>query len=434
MPGAKFSLESVSRSERAALLDAFARDLEGYLGGRDGIGGRRRRELMAELGERVVGRSIDARQFDAFLRALFEDGVLQIQHRLLSGPAAAIRERSGFRDLQDVTVVGGYGDLHFARAAAKELIETMFRIGAMRKKEKRPLNIGIVSGGTIGVAIRAARDFRWDDQLGLDVLDLPQVRVFPLNVSLSSPDQLAGNATILAFELADKINAEVTARLESSRGGAASHGDDAGAQAYGLSAPLLVRRDRLHELDLLPQTFDVVRHTEPYRVRDRLRPARGRRSVEPGDTELDIVVTGVGELPMHAAREKGPTVDEKRGGSTFYRLAREFEFPMDEWIRSERIVGDIAYIGIRADGTPVPLRKPGDDDGSEVEYLFYTAAELPVLERMAADPEKAVILMARHLPGKYAIPALFASIAGERHRYASHLVTDEETAKQLLHY
>ena len=75
-----------------------------------------------------------------------------------------------------------------------------------------------------------------------------------------------------------------------------------------------------------------------------------------------------------------------------------------------------------------------EDPSREDEYMFYTAARLPIVEAVARDPRKAVLLFARNVRGRYAIPALFASIAGERHRYASRLVTDEETAKQLLHY
>lgn len=441
MAGPKFSLEGVSRNQRQTLLDAFARELERYLASTEGVGGGRRRELMHALGKEVIGRPIDARQFDPFLRALYEDGVLGVRHRLLSEPSAALGRRRGFRDLQDITVVGGTDDVQFARAAARDLVQTMFRLAAARPRKKgQHLDIGIVSGSTIGSVIRAARELNWSDELGLDALDLPAVRVFPLNVSLASPDQVAGNAMILAFELAEKINAEVAARLESS--GRSATARETRAEAFGLSAPLLARTGQLHEFDLLPQTFDVVRCTEPYRVRERLESPRSKRKIGETDTELDIIVTSVGELPVgtsHSAAADAMRPDDEvprgRDGSTFYLLAEQFEFPMKEWIQQERIVGDIAYSAIRSDGTPVPLRKQSADDPSvEDEYLFYTAARLPVFERMAQDSDKAVILIARHAPDRYMIPALFASIAGERHRYASRLVTDEETAKQLLHY
>ncbi|HUW83967.1 MAG TPA: hypothetical protein VMZ31_14375 [Phycisphaerae bacterium] len=61
-------------------------------------------------------------------------------------------------------------------------------------------------------------------------------------------------------------------------------------------------------------------------------------------------------------------------------------------------------------------------------------AVLPVLEAMASDPDKSVILVARHQEGKYKVPAIFASVAGERHQYASKLIIDEQTAERLLRY
>ncbi len=67
---------------------------------------------------------------------------------------------------------------------------------------------------------------------------------------------------------------------------------------------------------------------------------------EMNSTKLDIVLSGLGELPT-----------EKVGGSIFYKLARDFNFKMDELVENEHIVGDLAFTAINASGKPVPLRK-----------------------------------------------------------------------------
>ena len=124
-----------------------------------------------------------------------------------------------------------------------------------------------------------------------------------------------------------------------------------------------------------------------------------------------------------------------------------FEHDMDEMIETERIIGDIAFTAIRGDGEPVPLRRrrrseadksntaaESSQSDEDTQYVIYSAVTLPVLAAMAKDSNKSVILVARYEEGKYKVPAIFASVAGERHRYASRLIIDEETARRLLHY
>jgi hypothetical protein len=345
-----------------------------------------------------------------------------------------------FSALTGLTVVAGGAEDNFAEAAAEDLIRTLHRIGRIKQTtprgQKPVLNVGIVSGSTTGAVIRAATDrkMHWSRNLGINPTELPDVRVFALNVCLTVPEHLAGNSTILAYQLAEKINVEGNGKIK--------------ADPYGLSAPLLVKRDQLHEIDREPQTFDVVRYTEPYRVRETLQKlGLESSSLLPSATELDVVLTGVGEKPPmdNASPLSGVAPEQpKPKGSIFYDLAKQFDFDMDAIVRRNRVVGDIAFTAISSDGQPVPLTKKrsvlddrsrsAPDETPDVEYVFYSAVQLHVLEAMAGDVNKAVILVARHAEDKSKVPAIYASISGDRHRYASRLVIDEKTSEDLVHF
>jgi hypothetical protein len=372
---------------------------------------------------------VDVRQFDLFLRRLYEGGYMRLSSHRLTERAAKLKAK--FRnELEEVTVVAGSDEGRFAMAAAEDLIQSMVRIGALKKAKdaKAFLNVGIVSGSTTGKVIRAAKNLTWPrDLANVNVASLPPIRVFALNVCLTEPQHLPGNATILAYQLAETIR---------------EHGGK--AESFGLSAPLMVKREGLREVDEAPQTFEVLRYTEPARVLEKLKQMKENVSgIHATTTELDIVLTGVGELPGNGAKNK-----KTQQGSIFYGLAKNHGFDMDTIIARERIVGDIAFTAIRSDGAPVALQKEDAPAGPQAndaagekaerkgtEYVFYSAVQVPVLEAMAKDPNKSVILVARQdSDEKYKIPAIFASLAGEGHRYASRLVVDEETGNKLSRY
>jgi hypothetical protein len=253
--------------------------------------------------------------------------------------------------------------------------------------------------------------------MGVNIDNLPNVRVFSLNGCLALPAFLSGNSTILAYELSEKINSVAGKKI---------------AQAYGLSAPLLVEKDKLKFHDEAPQTFEIVKFTEPYRVYSKLKgDNRKKKTIDANETKLDLALAGVGELPLtskiKSPNEKSSEPLASGEGSIFYNLAKEFGFDMDKIIFEKRIVGDIAFTAIKSNGEIAELIK------NDTEYTFYSTVQLPVLEAMVADNNKSVILVARYDENKYKVPAIYASIA-ERHQYASRLVVDEETALKLIHY
>jgi hypothetical protein len=459
--GSRFRLESQPLAGRRELLESFSRELEKALdssrGASEPLRDVGRKGIMDAVGK-ATGFKLDVRQFDSFLQHLYDGGQLRIRPYLVAERAEALRKKKNLGGLQGITVVAGRDRDRFAQAAAEDFIRRMFEIGNAKRTGPRAeeawLNVGIVSGNTTGLVVGAAKDLKWARDLDMIASDLPPVRVFALNVCLTGPGHLDGNATILAQQLAKKIDDEAN--------------EDGKAQAYGLSAPLIVEERRLRDVDRAPQTREVLEFTEPCRVAGAT-PERGGSGSATGatHTELDIVLTGVGELPRRVrkeardepspggekARDRGKASGAKSEsqGSIFYKLAKQvgeqFDFDMDEMIETERIVGDIAFTAIRADGEPVPLRRrcrneadksnmaaESSQSDEDTQYVIYSAVTLPVLAAMARDSSKSVILVARYEEGKYKVPAVFASIAGERHRYASRLIIDEETAQRLLHY
>lgn len=419
----RFRLRSLEQSERRAVIEVFAREF-GRMLRADSYEPDAGRKEVVERVSKELGRKIDVRQFDSLLKAMHDDGYVRLAYHRLSDRAYDLQR--AHPNLDNVTVVAGNDPELFGQAAAEEFIREMFRIAGENRTASGSgappvLKVGVISGSTTGHVVRSAVNLDWPKDLGLSARELPEVRVFALNVCLTVPEHLSGNATILAHELAEKI----------------SH-DGGRAFAYGLSAPLLVALDELEEVDESPQTFDVVRHTEPYRVRNKLRQTgmlEDDRELNQHDTELDIVLTGVGELPQSEERSRRqPATDDAAvdsEGSIFYNLAKQFGIDMDQMIKDDNLVGDIAFAAINWNGEIIPLRRPIGPNGQESEFIFYSAVQPRVLENMAGQRDKSVILVARHSKKKNKLPAIVASIGRDRHRYASRIVIDEETARGL---
>jgi hypothetical protein len=435
----RFFFDKQDELIKRVLLECFAQKLEEHLGKKEPPknGSKRRspppldrRAVMKDVGDAVnitlknvkgapeFDQKLDVRQFETFLKKIYPN-YLKFPVRL--DYDAAVRVKQRMRDtVREITVVAGTDQSKFAQAAAECFIKQLYEVGVDKPEKSKQeetkdwLNVGIVSGSTIGSTIRAADELDWRELLGKNVEQLPKIRVLALNVCLTTHKYLSDNANILAHLLSNKINKTL------------GHGH---AEAYGLSAPLLVEYSKLRETDNAPQNKDVVQWTEPNRLMPSPRP-----DLADDETKLDIVLTGVGELPG---------LDPSGEGSIFYKLSDEFGFNMKEMVNVERIVGDIAFSAITSGGEWVPLRdKYRKTEVSEMgansqaknvgskEWMFYSAVRLRILEKMACDDKKRVILVARKAPGKSKAPAIFASVA-RGHRYATHLIIDEDTALEL---
>lgn len=387
--------------EKELALELFATDLKKFLSVSDER--TTRQELMKNIGKGMKPhKDFDPRQFDEFLRGLNTAGYLTVGFRRLSELSDKLSRKF---DQVQTTVVAGNSEDRFNSGAAQEFVAEIARIGAIKKQrfgEKAELCIGIMSGRTTRLVVGAAC-CNWAKEFGFEPKDLPHVKVFALNVSLTDPTNLGGNATVLAYRLAGSIREQTQKKVV--------------AEAYGLSAPLVIEQGELQKTDTSAAIHNVVLKTDPGRLPN---PNADQRK-----TALDLVLTGVGELPS------GQSQDKKDQGSIYYSLARDHEFDMEAFTHEQKVIGDLAFTAIRSDGEPVPLVKDGK------QYLFYSAVRLSVLEEMARDDDKAVILVARESPGKNKIPPIFASIGGagpNAHRYVSKLVVDEPSAKSLLRF
>jgi DNA-binding transcriptional regulator LsrR (DeoR family) len=405
----RFHFDKLPAPEQRDLLERFATSLKRMLEDPNFT----KERLLEELNRDRAGKpAIDIRQFDNLLRQLHGKGYLSVTFRELPELAQKLLKKYDLHQLQ--TVVAGSNEDNFALAAAEAFVRQLVRIGEAAKRATPPrdvVRVGIVSGRTSGAVVRAATGLNWRQALGADVDDLPRVELFALNVCLTVPDHLANNATILVSDLAKHINRE-------------SREDGTKAKPYGLSAPLWVRASELQDVDETPQTFEVVRYTEPYRVREKL-AKKSLPGPEPEETrtELDLVLTGVGEPPP-----VNPTQGPK---SIWFQLAEELGFRLDEFCRANGVVGDIAFTAISASGAPIPLLLPRDKGAAAEESMFYSAVSLKVLQAMATDPNKSVILVARQGTGAASkVPAVRAFLTKPALQGLT-LVVDEATALGL---
>lgn len=399
------ALSDLAPHMREKALDEFAFRLSMYFD-RNNREIKSREAVMKEVGK-SVGHSFDTRQFDVFLEALFNDGYLRMNLRTLVKVADRVKDRFNVRD---VTVVSGDSDARFAHVAAGVLIREIARIGEHAKSRKmtdRPAEIciGIVSGTTNQKVIECATKLDWDKDCGVDPMNLPNMKFLAINTCPVHPENIDSNAMILASRMAAKIN-------ESCGRGQRR------AKAYGLNVPVIVEKEKLSEVDQALQNSEVIKHTEPHRVQ-----SSDGKGVPDTQTSLDIILTSVGELG-----------EDDETGSMFYKLARRAIPNMNEFVAQTRLVGDLAYNPLSSTGEEVVLR---DNAGKQI--LFYSAASLPIFASVAADQYKSVILVAQSKQGKK-IPVIYASLgdgrttAGKSRRYVSHLVIDEQTSDDLLHY
>lgn len=425
----RFDFDRLLPHQLDALTDAYAKRLESFLRGEITI-----EDLMRGLRDDSAVKACnielpeDTRPFQRLLRETYKAGFIRTTPARQSEMEARLRRK--FQQLQTVTVVRGNDSQRFARAAAADFIRTIARIGydAGTGRPRRTLNVGIVSGTTTGSVIEAASQLNWEADVGVSPADLPsRIRIFALNVCLTGPEHLHGNATVLAERLAATINA-MTGRNTKGSGEQSQSENTKCALPYGLSAPLFMRVDDIEKISSEPQTYEVVRFTEPYRVRAKISDDKTLTNdfhSELGTLDessqnkslLDIVLLGVGEKPP--ANE--PT---SRSSSIFSSLATEYGLTL-----SEDIVGDLAFTAINRFGEPIPLRL--SKGGSSDSFLFFSAVRPEVLREMSLDSQKAVILVAQHSPGKNKVPAIYASVRGEGKKYVSHLVIDQKTAEEL---
>lgn len=403
-----------SEYEQQEIFECFARKLEESLDetrpnrplGRQGV----IQAVNEECGEKwgPQFRKLDPRKFNELMEGLYREGYIQFRHRRRYDLSEKLLKREpAFSALDKIIVVGGSDKERWGQAAAEEFIKCMFEAADHKARQGSgdSLNCGLFSGNTTAQLIHSAIAINWNEHFGRKVSDLGNVRIFALNLHLTGPKHIWGNATILAAELAAKINKEA--------------GGKQIAKPYGLwGPPLLIEKSKLAAVDNESQNAEVLQYTEPDRVQEELSVTEGqhRKITQKTDSELDIVLTGVGALPENQ--------EDHSADSIFYRLAREFKINIEDLRSTYRTIGDIGFTAITSHGEPVALRK------EEKEYIFYSAAQIEILEAMAQDPNKSVFLVARD---KNKVPVIHASVAG-KHKYATHLIMDEPTCSSLLYY
>lgn len=358
-------------------------------------------ELGASFSSKFSGFTTQA--FHDFVEAACDQGLLRIVPPIDGALSFDVHRR--FEGLREVVVTSGSSRDRFSETAAREFLAEIRRISQLKRKGES-LCIGLVSGTTVQSVLERLCHLDWEDLGVKDLNRLDKVRIFPLNGSLTEPEFLSGNATVLVHALAQEINARFPGM----------------AAGYGLNAPLVLRKDQQAEVDAVKQTQDVLKYTAPRRCvgsSDGQPLPVGTDDTLP--TKLDIVLTGVGQAPRN---------DEAKG-SIFFRLAEDNAFAVRDLLNEQHVVGDLAFIPISSHGGEALLKK-GDS-----QYMFYSAIDLSILAAMARNRDKcSVILVAQSSAAHYKVPVIFASIGGAipENCYASTLIVDEPTANDLLTY
>lgn len=389
----------LSTFEKAKAMEVFVRKLVEFFKQGDAAS---RQLVMKQTGD-VLGYDFDVRQFDNFLCEAAALGHIKVILPTLPVVSERLTTEYG---LKSATVVGGDDGKTFSRVAARiflkrlqdigSKVRTSFKVSSSGKEIELTLNVGLVSGSTVKLIIDALESSDdWNADFGVDPKALPKIIVFALNVSPTLPKWINFNATILAPRLADVI---------------IKHGGE--ASAYGINAPVIVTPSESKEIDLKPQTKEVLSFTEP-------------RRIEPASTsvtKLHVILTGAGEL--------GSSMETP---SIFQSLASDAGIDLENTRKTLGLVGDLAFAPLSALGEVITLQTKKSDDGTR-EIQFYSAASLDVLKWMSQREDRAVILAARS-SAKWRI--ILASIGHQneaRQRYVSDLVIDQPAAESLLRF
>jgi len=381
-----------------------------------------RTAIMEEVGHEINS-DLDPRQWDNFFLAAYQQSLVQIRSRTVSEHEEAIKRE--FK-LPAVHVVAGSSPKSFYETAARVFVQEIARVshelksvheirtvggGAVSDQPTHDyLCIGIVSGSTTGGTLDVVcQSTDWGRDFGFDPGNCPlHFKIFALNSCPTTPVDLDGNATILAWRLAHCLRSQ-----------------GAQAEPHGLLISGIFPKRELGNID--QKMRDVLRYTEPARVEPPSgisgNPPLGSSPPASQETRLHIILTGAGGFTPDGVRP-----------SIFCRLAAEEGIDLKELHEKKRFVGDLAYSPLSSTGEEIVLTKKIGQH--EEECVFYSAASLQVFQAVAADARRSVILVARHEQGKEKARIVHAALWPSRadKEFISCLVVDENTAKSLLWY
>lgn len=346
----------------------------------------------------------DFRVFDRLLGWMAQRRMVALRPRVFQELGQDLKSNRFDQSQVQVQVLSNHA---FSRGAAAEFLRKLCTIATYVTKHHRDdhVNVGFVSGSTVKNIIESLSEIEdWSSEFGIDLSVLPNVRVFALNVAFTTYESLDMNATILAYRFSEMLSRQVKFKKQ--------------AMPFGLTAPLIVKRSEREKHDQQPQTRDILKFTQPARVRQHEKVESEATEASTYKTRLDIVLTSVGEAPKEG--------DE---GSMLAKMADVFEELFEVQIYDlaarKEITGDIVYAPVNYLGEPIPIETKGGE-----EVFFYAAIEPRVLREMSKDPIKCVMLAASYSPNKSKRSAIRAALHGTE-PYASVLVIDEETAKEL---
>ena len=327
------------------------------------------------------------------LQLLFADGVLRLQAQ----EDQHLGKELGSMLRLPVSVYATSLQSQWAARAATEFLHRIQEIGlkVWASGSSSPggdptfLNIGIVGGSTVRMIVQQLKESAdWDLDFGVKTSLWGSVRILALNVCLTRAEELPSNANVLVNELREAMERQVGRGKQ----GARIHG-------VGLLATLIKPSD--------PEKYDrdlreLLEITDPALLQASNCREDVRSSLE---TQLHIVLTSIG-----AAK-----------GTIFDRLGTA---ESNDHKRT-RMVGDLLYTCFDAEGEIVELTNQSGEP-----YSLFSAVSLGTLERMVGSQDRCVMLVARKNPGGERKHVAIHS-ALQNHRYASCLILDRDTARDL---
>lgn len=352
-------------------------------------------EMTSEQVRRVCStKKLSVSSLPYLLQSLFDDGILRLQAQ----EDQHLGKELGSLLRLPVSVYASPLQTHWAARAATEFLCRIEEIG--RKiwsaggddavANGPVLNIGIVGGTTVQMIIQQLKESEdWDLDFGVNPGLWGSVRILALNVCLTRAEELPSNANVLVNELREAMERQV------SRG---SHG--ATICGVGLLATLLKPSDPTQYDEDLIKLLEI---TDPSLLG---KAADTERSNNKTESQLHIVLTSIG-----AAK-----------GSIFSR----YDLMESNESKRSKMVGDLLYTCFDSEGEIVELtNKKGEP------YSLFSAVSLNTLEKLVGSQDRSVILVARKNPGGERKHVAIHS-ALQNHKYASCLILDRETARDLF--
>lgn len=274
-------------------------------------------------------------------------------------------------------------DVAFARVAAKPVFDVLIQLLG----DNEEVNIGLVSGSAVSRTVEQLVTNRFWEEIDLD----PLIKSKPKKVNI-----MALNITsVLGWDL--EYNANNTVLLLSTFLCEKFKNSPCEVKPFGLGSTLVVSSSQRKRIDKMPANEQVLKYADPSRLD------------QEGPSKLNMVITGVGcpkdSLFNHVIQTENLETYDPNG-------------------KDDKMVGDVAFSPLNADGKELSLRKIRTKKGG---YFVYSALKLDVMKQLVEAKAK-VILITRNRQKDPKDEKTSTILAATKAAYYNYLITDDKIA------